>query len=169
LIFVTVGLHYQPFDRLVKAADAIAPSLREDVIIQRGVSRYVPRHCKSEAFYDSATYEKLESDCTILVAHAGAGTILDAIDRQKKLVLMPRMRKYGEHNNNHQVELAEKLAGLGLARVAMDTDSLLRCLRSEEQSWSSASHHPHGTELRARLTSWIDEYSRRRLSPRPQR
>jgi beta-1,4-N-acetylglucosaminyltransferase len=132
MIFVTVGTHDQQFDRLVRTMDELAWEIKEAVIIQRGYSRYTPTKA---AFFTWATMNEMEQQIRqsrIVVAQAGAGTIITVFRANKPLVLVPRLRRYGEHYNDHQVELASALHQLGRARMVhpLSTESLRNAVYS---------------------------------------
>lgn len=109
MILVTVGTHYQKFHRLIEAADYYAATTDERVIIQSGCCCYKPIH--SDCF-DFIEYEKLKgffTEARVIVMHAAAGSILLGLKMGKPLVLVPRKKRYHEHNDDHQLELAEAL------------------------------------------------------------
>ena len=109
LIFVSVGTNTLPFDRLVSEADNIAKETSEDIVIQRGHSKYKPVHAE---FFDFCEPEKMKQyidEAEIVISHAGFGIIGDCIVRNKRLILVPREDKYGEAVDN-QCELSEYLA-----------------------------------------------------------
>jgi beta-1,4-N-acetylglucosaminyltransferase len=117
MILVTVGTHHQGFDRLVQAMDDYAATTSEPVVIQRGSSAYVPRHARSFTFADYETMESLNREARLVVAHAAAGAVLLAIRLGKPLVVVPRLRGYGEHMDDHQRQLAAALAERRRARM----------------------------------------------------
>lgn len=121
MILVTVGMHTQPFDRLVQAADELAFGCEEEVIIQRGCATYVPENARSIDYVDEGQIHRWMAEARIVVSHGGAGVILDALLAGKPLVVVPRLREYDEHSDDHQLELAEALDSQRLA-VAMMTD-----------------------------------------------
>jgi UDP-N-acetylglucosamine transferase subunit ALG13 len=63
----------------------------------------------------------------VIVTHAAAGAVIMALKNEIPTVIVPRLRKYGEHFDDHQFELASALSGLG--RVILvdepNPDSLL--------------------------------------------
>lgn len=105
MIFVTVGTHEQPFDRLVKAIDDLKAdgTLTEEVIIQTGFSTYIPQHCKWKKMYPFSRMQELVRDARIVITHGGPSSFLLAIRNNKVPVVVPRMRHFGEHINDHQV------------------------------------------------------------------
>ena len=79
MIFVTVGMHTQPFDRLVRAADGLAALVDERVIIQRGVTSYVPRCAQHVDYADGEKMGRWLSEARMVISHAGAGSILGVL------------------------------------------------------------------------------------------
>lgn len=108
MILLTVGKQL-PFDRLVSAVDALAADLPEPVIAQVGHSGFQPRHLKAHAQLPATAFEELASSATLIISHAGIGSILLARRMQKPIVLMPRRADLGEHRNDHQLATAKQL------------------------------------------------------------
>ncbi|MBI4344794.1 MAG: beta-1,4-galactosyltransferase [Euryarchaeota archaeon] len=106
---MVVGTHVQPFERLVRAMDQLAPRLGEEVVIQRGNTGYLPRNARSFAFAQREEMERLNREARIVVTHGGAGSIVYALQSGKPVVAAPRLARYGEHINDHQVELVRAL------------------------------------------------------------
>ena len=110
MILVTVGMHNQPFDRLIKTADEMATLVDESIIIQRGSSDFTPTFCTYFDFTDAAQMQILLSESRVMVSHAGAGSILNALRAGKPAVIVPRLKRFQEVFDDHQLELAEALA-----------------------------------------------------------
>lgn len=110
MILVITGFHYQNFNRLVKGMDKIGGDISEKVIIQIGHSTYVPQHARWFKFKDDKEIEQLIKKSRVIVSHAGAGTILSVLKYKKPLIIFPRLKKYKEHEDNHQLEITEALA-----------------------------------------------------------
>lgn len=130
MIFVTVGSQKFPFDRLIQKVDHMIRdgSIGEDVFIQTGTSRYVPV-CGHQAFCEREHFEALMEACSILITHGGAGTMVDAVKRGKKTVAVPRLARYGEHVDDHQLELTRRLHEMNLLRACPDVELLPDALR----------------------------------------
>jgi len=124
MIFVTVGTHYQGFDRLIKKMDEIARKINDEVIMQIGYSRYEPRNAKWFRFLEENDILELYKKADIIVAHAGAGTLLTVLSFGKPLVIVPRLKEFKEHVDNQQLELAEALEAMGKAIAVYDVDEL---------------------------------------------
>ncbi len=120
MIFVTVGTDTHPFNRLLKWVDeAIERSIiKENVYAQIGHSTYIPKNYKFKRFYEHEEMEKIVRKADLIISHAGAGTILDVLTKRKKLLIVPRLKKYGEHTDDHQLDLSLLLEKEGKCLVA---------------------------------------------------
>ena len=128
MIFVTVGTQL-PFDRLIAAVDAWAGETGVgDVFAQIGPTAYVPRHIEFAQFIPPAECAQRMREADAIVAHAGMGTILNALQLGKPLLVMPRRASLGEHRNEHQSATARRFEDLGSVAVAADADALARKL-----------------------------------------
>jgi UDP-N-acetylglucosamine transferase subunit ALG13 len=125
MIFLTVGTQF-PFDRLVRAVDDWLDrnSFGEEVCAQIGDSSYVPRNFKAVASLDKAAFDQRFEQASAIISHAGMGTITMALDHGKALLAMPRLKKYREVVNDHQMPLAEKFETLGHILLARDEGQL---------------------------------------------
>ncbi|HOA73905.1 MAG TPA: glycosyltransferase [Phycisphaerae bacterium] len=124
MIFVTVGAQ-MPFDRLIRVVDEWAGRhQRTDVFAQIGQAQYQPRHIRScESMGPDEFHATLEA-ANAVVAHAGMGSIISAVERRKPILVMPRRSDLGETRNDHQVATARQFGALGLVEVAMDEHEL---------------------------------------------
>ena len=116
MIFVTVGA-MRAFDRLVREMDRIAGGIGEEVIMQIGAADYKPQNCNYFRFSSRSDMEKLYSKARLVVCHAGIGSILTAMKYNKSFVLVPRMKRYGEVFDDHQLEIAAELQSRGITAV----------------------------------------------------
>ena len=127
MIFVTVGTHTSGFERLVRAMDEVAGELDEPVAIQCGSTNWKPLHAQWFEFASADHIAYHIARCRVVVAHAAAGTTMQAIAAGKPLVLVPRLRQFREMMDDHQLELAGALDALGRAvSVERPTAALLR-------------------------------------------
>ena len=125
MIFVTVGMHYQGFERLIKKMDEIAGKIDEEVVMQIGFTRYKPKNARYFDFVDDD--EKILEyfrRARVIVSHAGAGTLLNALHFGKPVIVVPRLKKFGEHVDDQQLELAELISKIGKGVAVYDIDEL---------------------------------------------
>jgi beta-1,4-N-acetylglucosaminyltransferase len=154
-------MHNEPFDRLVRSADEMASLVEETVVIQRGVSRYTPVASRYFDFADDVQMRKWLSEAGVVVSHGGAGSILSALQARKLLVIVPRLKHYGEVFDDHQLELGEAIAGTGRAVCLTDVtpirlkDAIDQA--SQVREVPSAGDPPLVTALRQHLASLYRE------------
>jgi UDP-N-acetylglucosamine transferase subunit ALG13 len=112
-LFVTVGTQY-PFDRLVRTVDEWAdrnPGV--EIFAQVGPSRYLPRNMRCQTFISADDCHAQVQSCDVVVAHAGMGSIITALEACKPIIVMPRRADLSEHRNDHQMGTARKLEAQG--------------------------------------------------------
>jgi len=126
MIFVTVGTHEQPFDRLVHAIDLLKEQevIVEDVFIQTGYSRYQPRFCESANFLRFDGVQKKMAGARIIISHAGPASIMMALQAGRIPIVFPRQKKYGEHVDNHQLDFCRRLEEKGMIMAVYDVSRL---------------------------------------------
>lgn len=112
MIFVTVGTHEQPFNRLVKAVDELKRDgiITEDIIIQTGFSTYEPKYCKWNKLISYQQMVKNVEDARIVITHGGPASFIMPLQIGKTPIVVPRQYQFNEHINNHQVEFARNVA-----------------------------------------------------------
>lgn len=110
MILVTLGTQKFQMNRLIEAIDQLASSLNEEIFVQIGNSTYKPKNCKYADFVDSDKFKKMISECSVLITHSGVGSIMTGINSQRPVIVVPRLQKYHEHVDDHQVQIAEAFA-----------------------------------------------------------
>ncbi len=122
-LFVTVGMHYQGFDRLVKTMDMIADQLEEQIIMQIGNTNYTPKRAEFFRFKDYDEIKEIISKSKAVICQ-GAMSAIDSLVLGVPVIVVPRSRKYGEIINDHQLIFARKLEEIGLVDVVEEIKEL---------------------------------------------
>ncbi len=124
MILVSVGTQF-PFDRLIGTVDewAVANG-RTDVRAQTGPSSHAPRALRSFAMLSPDEFARLQAEAEVVVAHAGMGSILGALQSGTPIIIMPRDFSRGEHRNDHQSATARRFADTPGVYVAWDESEL---------------------------------------------
>ena len=125
MIFLTVGTQF-PFDRLVRAIDDIFDKslADEELFAQIGETSYRPRNFESVASLEKRVFDNYVKQASGIIGHAGIGTITMALCNHKPLLVMPRLKRYREVVNDHQLAIAKKFSELGHILVAYDVKDL---------------------------------------------
>lgn len=125
-VFVTVGTHPQQFNRLLEEVDRLTGDgkISGKVFAQTGKSTYRPKNFDSKAFVTIEEFKSLMNGSDVIITHAGEGNIGLAKNTGKKMVVVPRRKEFGEHTNDHQLELARVVEQKRLGLVAWDVHEL---------------------------------------------
>jgi len=130
MIFLTVGTQF-PFDRLVKSVDQAFDGrlVNEEIFAQIGETSYKPLNFESVVSLEKNLFDKRLREASSVISHAGMGTITMALKNHKPLLVMPRLKRYREHVNDHQVATARKFEELGHILAVYDAKDLPNGIR----------------------------------------
>lgn len=154
MILVTVGMHFQGFDRLIKRMDELAKGMDEDVIMQIGCTTYEPQNTDYFRFTSTTRMEELTRQADVVVSHAAAGAIITAFKCGAPLIVVPRLKRFAEHADDHQVQLAELLSREGRVRAVYDVRDLGEALAQTRRV--SGRCGSATTELAAFLRDYVE-------------
>ncbi|SCP96237.1 PssE/Cps14G family polysaccharide biosynthesis glycosyltransferase [Anaerobium acetethylicum] len=118
MIFITLGSQKFQFNRLLKAVDELKTD--EEIFAQIGYSDYKPVNYKYKEFLDRDEFADVMSKSDIVITHGGTGAIIGAVKKGKKVIAVPRLAKYGEHVDDHQIQLIGQFKELGLIYACED-------------------------------------------------
>ena len=115
MIFVSLGTNDKSFKRLLEKIDneISLGNIKDKVIVQSGYTKYESDNMELVDLMPMDEFNKNISDCDILITHGGVGTILDGLKLGKKIIAFPRLSKYQEHVNDHQVEIINEFSDCG--------------------------------------------------------
>jgi len=153
MIFVMVGTHLKPFNRLLKKIDELIENgvIKEEVIAQFGSSDYKIKNYNGKPFFDKKERIKLIANANFVITHGGAGCIIDSLLAGKPTIVVPRLKKFDEHTNDHQLEITEAFGSTGKIIPVYDIDELAGALKSAKM----IIHIKRNTELANKLSTYI--------------
>lgn len=147
MIFVIVGTHEQPFNRLLQKIDELIESneITEEVFIQTGYSTYKPKFFQWSKLLPYQEMVKKVDEARVVITHGGPSSFIMPLQIGKPPIVIPRQKKYGEHVNDHQVhfvkEVSERMGNIimvvevdKLGEVIKDYDSIVNGLTCQEKS-----------------------------------
>ncbi|WP_300560923.1 PssE/Cps14G family polysaccharide biosynthesis glycosyltransferase [Companilactobacillus sp.] len=143
MIFVTVGTHEQPFNRLIKKLDEMVRDkiIQDEVFAQIGYTTYEPKHYQWSKFLSSEEMDQYMEKATTVICHGGPATFMKSLSLGKKTIVVPRQKKYDEHVNDHQLVFAQEVRKKGYNIVPIENiDNLEKVLsntNSEETAFTS--------------------------------
>lgn len=134
MIFVTVGSQKFQFNRLLKKIDELIDKgiIHDQVFAQTGASDYIPKNYAYKNYLDRDEFAKSTEQCDVFITHGGTGAIVGALKKKKKVIAVPRLMKYGEHVDDHQIQLLEQFGDMEMIVACKDVDNLINALQKVE-------------------------------------
>lgn len=122
MIFVILGTHELEFKRLLKYLEDM--DIKEKVVIQSGNTQFSSEKYEIIPFLSQGDFDKYIDESELIITHGGVGSILTGLKHNKKVITMARLSKYNEHNDDHQLEICNKLSKEGYTINCKDFESL---------------------------------------------
>lgn len=158
-------MEVHPFDRLARAVDELHRTrvAGEDFLVQLGSCTFEPRHAPFVRYLSFGEVCARIREASVVITHAGAGSTLVTLQQGKRPVVVPRLARFGEHVDDHQLGLAEKLASKGLVTVVRDEAALGPAIDAARRADAPA----HFAGRASALTSWLEGFWRGLEPPPP--
>lgn len=136
MIFITLGSQKFQFNRLLVAMDQLCESgiVEETVFAQIGYSDYVPKHFQYKQFLGREEFSDRIKQADVVITHGGTGAIIGAVKQRKKVIAVPRLAEYGEHVDNHQLQLVEEFDNMNLICRCRDCNNLAKAIEVVKES-----------------------------------
>lgn len=134
MIFVTLGSQKFQFNRLLTEIDRLISTgvIQEEVFAQIGYSNYCPENFRYKKFIDRDEFNKVMSECDIVITHGGTGAIINAVKKEKKVIAIPRLSKYKEHVDDHQMQITKEFTKLNFIVGVIEIEELRNVLMEIE-------------------------------------
>jgi UDP-N-acetylglucosamine transferase subunit ALG13 len=155
MVFVTLGTQDKKFPRILDMVSACIDLgiIKEEVIVQAGSTKYSSNKMQ---IYDYLTPTKMQeylTKCSYLITHGGVGTIIDGLNNHKKIIAVARLKKYGEHVNDHQLEIIQEFTKLGLV---IDGTNDLKTAINKLTTFKPQKYQSNQTNFINLITNYID-------------
>ncbi len=131
MILVTLGTQDKNFKRLLDAIQKQIDkgNIKDKVIVQAGSTKYESSDMEIFDLIDRDKYAQLIEECDLLITHGGVGSIITGLKNNKKIIAAPRLEKYKEHTNDHQMQIIEKFSDSGFIIPLYDFNNLDQVLK----------------------------------------
>jgi UDP-N-acetylglucosamine transferase subunit ALG13 len=132
MIFVTVGSQKTQFNRLLRAIDEQVSRglIKDEIFAQTGSSDYCPVHYGYNNFIDRDKYVDKMNSSEIVITHGGTGAIIGAVKKGKKVIAVPRLKKYSEHVDDHQLEIVQQFESANLIIGCHNCDEIWKYIET---------------------------------------
>lgn len=132
MILVIVGTQDKSFHRLLDEVERLIDKgiIKEEVIAQIGYTEFTPRHIKVHQFLDRTEMAKLQKKARYVITHAGVGSIMECLEQNKKIIVVPRLKKHKEHTNDHQLQILNTFCNSGYVIGCSEVEELESAIQS---------------------------------------
>lgn len=126
MILVTLGTQDKPFVRLLEAVQKQIDNgnINDEVVVQAGCTKFESNKMKIFDLISKDEFEKLINECDLLITHGGVSSILNGLKSDKTVIAASRLKKYGEHTNDHQLQIINNFGDNGYILKLDDFDKL---------------------------------------------
>lgn len=130
MIFITLGTQDMEFSRMLEYVNKATNDglFNAKLLIQSGETKYKYNNIECIKYLDGPEYDRAIENAEIVITHGGAGAITSALINEKKVIAIPRLSKYNEHNDDHQLELVEKFANEKYLLYATNYDDFKKAI-----------------------------------------
>ena len=130
MIFVTLGSQKFQFNRLLMELDKLVEEkkISNDIFAQIGYSDYKPKNYEFKEFLDREQFSEFMDKCDTVITHGGTGAIVGAVKREKKVIAVPRLAKFGEHVDDHQLQIIDQFTNMNFIVGVKETNEIYEAL-----------------------------------------
>lgn len=157
MILVTLGTQDKPFNRLLENIDKEIKkgNIKDKVVVQAGYTKYQSKNMEIYDLLDRDEFQNLISKCDILITHGGVGSILSGLKNNKRVIVSPRLSKYGEHMNDHQIQIVNNFVREGYILGYYEEDDL-GCILKDVKKFKPNKYVSNTKNLVSIIEEFID-------------
>lgn len=135
MIFVTLGSQKFQFNRMLVEIDRLIEEgkITDKVFAQIGASDYKPKNFKYKDFLTQDEFKDYMKNANLVITHAGTGAIVTALKNDKLVIAIPRLAKFGEHVDDHQIQLIDEFKELNFIEPVYEIEQLEKALENVKE------------------------------------
>ncbi len=159
MIFVILGTQDKVFPRLLEAIQHQIDlgNIKEKVIVQAGSTNFESKDMEIFDYISMDNFEKYIEKSDYIITHGGVGTILDGLKKNKKIITIPRLKEYGEHENDHQLQIIAEFVKLGYVLTCDDLSDLDQTIKNLN-SFTPNKYQSNNNNFVNLVRSYIDKW-----------
>lgn len=164
MILITLGTQDKEFTRILKEVDKLITKkvIKEEVVVQAGYTKYKSKNMKIFDYVSKTELEKYIEKASFVITHAGVGTIFDCLNKNKKIIAVPRLSKYKEHNNDHQLQIVEEFGKEGFLIPVYEMDELEQAIQ-KVKTFKPNKYKSNNKNLVKLISEYIDRNEKRSM------
>lgn len=158
MIFVTLGTQDKTFVRLLESIQKQIDNGNlkgQEIVVQAGCTKFQSADMKIFDLVDNDAFHEYINECDLLICHGGVGSILTGLKARKKVIAAPRLKKYKEHTNDHQLQIVSTFSNEGYILALEDFDSL-NLLLEKAKTFKPKKFKSNANNFRNSLKKYID-------------
>lgn len=158
MILVTLGTQDKTFVRLLEAIQKQIDigNIKDKVIVQAGYTKFKSKDMEIFELISMDKFDNLIKECDLLITHGGVGSIITGLKNNKKVIAAARLEKYGEHTNDHQLQIIENFTKSGYI-VPLDDFSKLDEVLKKVKNFEPKKYKSNSENMQKMITNYIDE------------
>lgn len=135
MIFVTLGTQDKPFNRLLEAVqkEINKGNIKEKVVVQAGCTKFKSNDMEIFDLIPMDEFDKIMQEANLVITHGGVGSIINGLNKNKVVIAVPRLEKYKEHVNDHQIQIVENFNDEGYIIGLTNLDDLGGALKKAKK------------------------------------
>ena len=135
MILILLGTQNNSFHRLLEEVQKNIDNnnIKEEVIVQNGYTKFQSKDMK---MYNQLPTEKINDlidKADFIITHGGVGSIITSITKHKKVIAVPRLKKYKEHVNDHQLDIIDSFTEKGYILGIHNVEELELALKNVKE------------------------------------
>lgn len=135
MILITLGTQDKPFNRLLEAVqrEINNGNIKDEVVVQAGFTKFKSDDMKIFDLIPMDEFDELMKKCDLLITHGGVGSITGGLNKDKVVIAAARLEKYGEHVNDHQLQIINNFSKAGHILALNDFNDLSKVLKQAKK------------------------------------
>ena len=157
MILVTLGTQDKGFKRLLEAIQKQIDNgnIKDKVIVQAGYTKYRSNNMDIFDFIAKEKMINMVKEADLIITHAGVGSILEGLKNNKKVIAAARLKKYGEHTNDHQLQILNKFKDMGYI-LSLDDFNKLDIVLKEVKKFKPKQYESNNKSFIKLIENYID-------------
>ena len=158
MILVLLGTQDKPFNRILNAIrkEIEKGNIKDEVIAQVGCTKFNYDKIKTFDFVSKEELATLIDKAKFIITHAGVGTITECINKNKKVIVVPRLKKYKEHTNDHQLQITKEFALKNYVLPLYDEKKLSNVLE-KIKAYKPEKYKSNADNFRNKIKTYIEK------------
>lgn len=158
MILVTLGTQDKEFKRLLENIDKEVKkgAIKEKIVVQAGYTKYKSKNMEIIDYIPVEDFDNYIKKCDLLITHGGVGSIITGLKNNKKVIACARLKKYGEHTNDHQLQIIENFSNEGYILSYNDGDDLGEVIK-KIKNFKPKKYESNKENMQKLIKNYIDD------------